>query len=79
MLIVGTDQPEQDWAQCLEMAGLLDEDDRMHPCIHKLFHTGAPLHLDEEGIVTITEICQLNTEMWSSWILMRSAPHRWDP
>ena len=63
VLIVGTDQPEQDWAQCLEMAGLLTDDDRMHPCIHKLFHTGAPLHLDEEGIVTIAEICQSNTEM----------------
>ena len=63
VLIVGTDQPEQDWAQCLEMAGLLTEDGRMHPCVHKLFHTGAPLHLDEEGIVTITEICQSNPEM----------------
>ena len=63
VLIVGTDQPEQDWAQCLEMAGLLDEDDRMHPCIQKLFHTGAPLHLDEEGILTIAEICQSNSGM----------------
>ena len=63
VLVVGTDQPEQDWAQCLEMAGLLDKEDRMHPCIHKLFHTGAPLHLDEEGILTIAEICQSNPEM----------------
>ena len=63
VLIVGTDQPEQDWAQCLEMAGLLDEDDRMHPCIHKFFHTGAPLHLDEEGILAIAEICQSNAGM----------------
>lgn len=63
VLIVGTDQPEQDWAQCLEMAGLLDEEDRMHPCIQKLFHTGAPLHLDEEGILTIAEICQSYPEM----------------
>lgn len=58
VLIVGTDQPEPDWAECLGLAGLLDADGAMHSCIKELYHTGCPLHLDEDGIDRITELCR---------------------
>lgn len=50
VLIVGTDQPENDWAKCLDLAGLLADDGTMDDCIVGLFHKGCPLHLDEDGI-----------------------------
>lgn len=57
VLIVGTDQPQRDWAKCLQLAGLLNPDRSMHPAIVGLFHKGAPLHLDEEGIEEIVGYC----------------------
>lgn len=50
VLIVGSDQNQRDWAKCLRLAGLLDDDGTMHNCIVGLFHKGCPLHLDEDGI-----------------------------
>ena len=57
-LIVGSDQPERDWAKCLKLAGLLTCDNKMWDCIVALFHKGAPLHLDDEGIETIAGYCR---------------------
>ncbi|MFZ4805344.1 MAG: AAA family ATPase [Synechococcus lacustris] len=56
VLIVGTDQPENDWARMLKSARLLRPDGRLAlPPIVGLFTAGNPLHLDEEGIERITE------------------------
>jgi len=54
VLIVGTDQPENDWARMLAQFGLLDHSLRMNPKIIGLFTAGRPLHLDSEGIDRIT-------------------------
>ena len=58
ILIVGTDQPQRDWAKCLSLAGLLNPDSAMHASIVALFHKGCPLHLDEEGIERIVGYCE---------------------
>ena len=57
ILIVGSDQPQRDWAKCLKLAGLLNSDQTMHPAIVGLFHKGAPLSMDEEGIERIAGYC----------------------
>ena len=57
ILIVGSDQPQRDWAICLKRAGLLYPDRSMHPSIISLFHKGAPLSMDEEGIERIAGYC----------------------
>ena len=62
-LIVGSDQPERDWAKCLKLAGLLTPDNRMWDCITALFHKGAPLHLDDEGIDTIAGYCRKHPDL----------------
>ncbi|MEA5391151.1 AAA family ATPase [Cyanobium gracile UHCC 0139] len=54
VLIVGTDQPENDWGRMLAQFGLLDHNRRMNPQIVGLFTAGRPLHLDAEGIDRIT-------------------------
>ena len=57
--ISGCDQPDEDWALCLKLAGLLETGtDKLHPNILQL-HTKNknPLHLDEKGINTIAENC----------------------
>ena len=57
--ISGCDQPDDDWALCLKLAGLLDPaTDKLHKNIIQL-HTKNknPLHLDEKGINTIAENC----------------------
>ena len=48
-LIVGTDQPDSDWALCLHLAGLLPNGN-IHHKIVKVWTKGKPLHLDEQGI-----------------------------
>lgn len=58
ILIVGTDQNQRDWAKCLSLAGLLKSDNTMHDSVVALFHKGAPLHLDEEGIDRIVGYCE---------------------
>jgi hypothetical protein len=56
VLIVGTDQPENDWARMLKSARLLQPDGRLaRPPIVGLFTAGNPLYLDEEGIERIAE------------------------
>jgi hypothetical protein len=56
VLLVGTDQPENDWARMLQSAGLLTPDRRLaDPPLVGLFTAGNPLYLDEEGIERIAE------------------------
>ena len=54
VLIVGTDQPENDWGRMLSQFGLLDHNRLFNPRIVALFTAGRPLHLDAEGIDRIT-------------------------
>jgi len=57
--ISGCDQPDDDWALCLRLSGLLESGtDKLHKNILQL-HTKNknPLHLDEKGIDTIAENC----------------------
>ena len=53
IIIVGTDQPESDWARMFQAVGLLDEYNKMHPSINKLHTAGCPLYLDERGFETL--------------------------
>jgi hypothetical protein len=56
VLLVGTDQPENDWARMLRSARLLRPDHRLlDPPIVGLFTAGNPLYLDEEGIERIAQ------------------------
>jgi len=54
VLIIGTDQPENDWGRMLAQFGLLDHNRRMNARIIGLFTAGRPLHLAAEGIDRIT-------------------------
>ena len=57
--ISGCDQPDEDWALCLRLAGLLDPTtEKLHKNILQL-HTKNknPLHLDEKGINQFVENC----------------------
>lgn len=53
VLIVGTDQPSQDWGRMLQQVELLGENNKIKEPIVGLFHKGRPLHLDPEGIERI--------------------------
>jgi hypothetical protein len=56
VLLVGTDQPENDWARMLQSAGLLTPERRLaDPPLVGLFTAGNPLYLDEEGIERIAQ------------------------
>jgi hypothetical protein len=58
ILIVGTDQPENDWGRMLKQFGLLDHINRLHHRIVGLFTAGRPLHLDAEGIDRIASYAE---------------------
>jgi len=61
VLIVGTDQPENDWARMLKSARLLLPDGRLAaPPILGLFTAGNPLYLDDEGIERIAASAEEN-------------------
>ena len=64
LIIVGTDQPQSDWANILIPCGLakrVNEKEVMWlPPIVRLWHKGNPLHLDEEGIETVSEVARVN-------------------
>jgi hypothetical protein len=53
VLIVGSDQPQSDWGRMLQRVGLVSEERRLLEPIVGLFHSGAPLALDAEGIERI--------------------------
>ena len=56
VLLVGTDQPENDWARMLRSARLLTPEGKLAlPPIVGLFTAGNPLYLDEEGIERIAQ------------------------
>ncbi len=52
VLIVGTDQPDNDWGRMLQEVGLLPDGIISAPIV-RLFHRGSPLHLSPEGIEAI--------------------------
>ena len=60
VFIIGTDQPESDWHTLFKREGLIDRDGNMAGPIEMLWHTGAPLHLTEEGIAHLGEIAAVN-------------------
>ena len=78
VLLVGTDQPENDWARMLRDARLLDASLRMLPTIVGLYTAGTPLHLDEEGIELIASHAEDNPSLqdWAvgSRMAKRSPP-----
>ncbi len=53
VLVVGTDQPENDWGAMLQRVGLMDDTAQLGEPFVALFHKAAPLHLDPEGIERI--------------------------
>lgn len=53
VLIVGSDQPQSDWGRMLQKVGLVCEERKLLEPIVGLFHSGAPLSLDPEGIERI--------------------------
>ena len=58
-MIVGPDQTEHDWQECLHRAGLSDAKGNLDDSIVSLYSKSSPLHLDEAGIDQITEYCRL--------------------
>ena len=65
LIIVGTDQPQSDWANILIPCGLAKRVNYGKkvfglPPIVRLWHKGNPLHLDEEGIETVYELAKDN-------------------
>ena len=60
VFIIGTDQPESDWHTLFKREGLIDRDGNMSGPVEMLWHTGAPLHLTEEGISHLGEIAAVN-------------------
>lgn len=62
VLIVGSDQDEGDWAECLHLAGLLP-DGQLADCIVALYDKGRPLHLDNSGIETIADYASKHPEL----------------
>ena len=58
--IVGTDQPESDWFTLFKREGLVTSDGELGGPVEMLWHTGAPLHLTDEGITHLGEIAAEN-------------------
>ncbi len=58
--IIGTDQPESDWNTLFEREGLVNSDGELSGPIEMLWHTGAPLHLTDEGVKHLAEIAEEN-------------------
>ena len=58
--IIGTDQPESDWFTLFKREGLVTSDGELGGPVEMLWHTGAPLHLTDEGISHLGEIAREN-------------------
>ena len=58
--IVGTDQPENDWYTILKREGLIQNNGELGGPIECLWHTGAPLHLNEKGIEQLETVASEN-------------------
>ena len=64
IIIVGTDQPLKDWAEILIPCGLMKKTSRnkaiiLEP-IKRLWHKGASIHLNEQGIEEIVSLAEEN-------------------
>ena len=64
IIIVGTDQPLKDWAEILIPCGLMKKTSKntaiiLEP-IKRLWHKGASIHLDEQGIEEIVSVAEEN-------------------
>ena len=60
VLIIGSDQPENDWARMFKQFGLLTADNRQHPRIVGLATADNPWSLDTRGIERIAAIAADN-------------------
>jgi hypothetical protein len=60
VFVVGTDQPENDWFTLFKREGLIREDGTMGGPVEALWHAGAPLHLNEQGIGKLSQLAQDN-------------------
>jgi hypothetical protein len=60
VFIVGTDQPQNDWFTLFKREGLVDQGEHLGGPIEMLWHTGAPLHLTNEGIEHLGELAAAN-------------------
>jgi len=58
--IIGTDQPENDWFTILKREGLTANNGELAGPIECLWHTGAPLHLNDKGIAELETIASQN-------------------
>ena len=58
--IIGTDQPESDWVTLFKREGLVTKDEELGGPIEMLWHTGAPLHLTEEGVEYLANVASEN-------------------
>ena len=58
--IIGTDQPENDWANLFQREGLVNSDGELGGPVEMLWHTGAPLHLTDAGISHLAAIAENN-------------------
>lgn len=73
MLIVGTDQPDNDWGRMLKEGGLLPEGTISAPIV-RLFHRGSPLYLSPEGIQAIAAYASNHPSFRLTGL--RSSPHQ---
>ena len=64
IIIVGTDQPLKDWAEILIPCGLMKKTSKNKAIIlepvKRLWHKGASIHLDEQGIEEIVSVAEEN-------------------
>jgi len=57
VLIVGTDQPDVDWASMLHAEGLMSAEGELQDPIQILWSAGDPLHFHEEGFRILDKAC----------------------
>ena len=60
VFIIGTDQPENDWFTILKREGLTKNNGELAGPIECLWHTGAPLHLNDKGIAELETLASQN-------------------
>ena len=60
VFIIGTDQPENDWCTILKREGLTKNNGELAGPIECLWHTGAPLHLNDKGIAELETLASQN-------------------
>ena len=58
VIIVGTDQPEVDWAAMLHREGLMSSDGEITDPLVAFWSAADPLHFNDQGFENLTEVCQ---------------------